>query len=395
MFDRIARLAGCGEVSCITPAAGNRAQPRTDGPVASRGMPAAPEGLPVRPAGGDWRSGVPTAMAAQEWAGRAPARGTELARSATSLAAYMAARTIVGRPLDAAQESLLQQAHRTVDATRRALTGGRGNVSVDIGSTLGHSSLQSQACRAVIGYLERAHTVPGAVAGSGPFGRGQKPDAATTAAAGALAAGAGHCAEHAAVAVLVQAPHLAPGQEVRIVERVRVDHMWAELHAPQASGAVIVLDAWADGPAVFHEDARFAADRAAVNRLRTIRRADGMQAGAAVDGWLQDPALGARMDRARRRLGPGFRYPPAKVYPPVPVVSDAFAEQVRERVAAPVDERVYAGLGFVPGPAERAHRRALLNGVAAAGAARRTGSGVADAALGSGHILSAACRLDR
>ncbi len=394
MFGRIPRLAGCGEASCMAPAARDRAETRPPGRPASRGMPAAPEGLPARTADDGWRRGTPTALAVQGWAGRAPARGTELAESDTALKAYMAARTIVRRPLDAADAERLRQAHRSVDAARRVLIGGQGNVSVDIANTLGASSTRSRAGRMAGSYLDRRHATSEG-AGHG-FARQQaKPDTVVSVATAALAAGAGHCAEHAVVAALVHAPHLAPQEALRIVQHAHADHMWTELHAPDASGSVIVLDAWTGGPAVFHEDTRFAADRNQVNPTRTLRRADGVAAGDMASRWVQDPVLGERIARNERRLGPGFRYPDDRVFPPLPVVSRAFAENVRERMDAPVEERAYAGAAHPPGLPERMRRRSLLNEVAAAGAARRTGCGVARAAGEAQEVLSAARRLDR
>lgn len=393
MFGRISRLAGCGEASCMTPAVRDCAETRPAGGPASRGMPAAPEGLPARPADDGWRRGTPTALAVQGWAGRAPARGTELADSDTALKAYMAARTIVGRPLDAAEAERLRQAHRSVDATRRALIGGRGNVSVDIANTLGASSTRSRAGRMAGSYLDRRHaTTEGA--GHGYARQQNKPDTVVSVATAALAAGAGHCAEHAVIAALVHAPHLAPQEALRIVQHAHADHMWTELYAPDGSGSVIVLDAWKGGTAVFHEDARLAADRDQVRPMRTLRRDDGMAAGDTVSRWVLDPVLGERIARNERRLGPGFRYPDNKVYPPLPVVSRAFAENVRERMDAPVDERAYAGMAHAPGLPERMLRRGLLNEVAAVGAARRTGSGVARAAGEAQDVLSAVRRLD-
>ena len=146
---------------------------------------------------------------------------------------------------------------------------------------------------------------------------------------------------------------------------------------------------------MFHEDARLAADRDQVRSMRTLRRDDGMAAGDTVSRWVLDPVLGERIAQNERRLGPGFRYPDNKVYPPLPVVSRAFAENVRERMDAPVDERAYAGMADAPGLPERMLRRSLLNEVAAVGAARSTGSGVARAAGEAQDVLSAVRRLDR
>ncbi|MGP3508068.1 hypothetical protein L0947_08345 [Paracidovorax citrulli] len=351
--------------------------------------------MPSRRTSDAWRSGVPTYSAREGWAGYAPAGDDAPEYDERALQAYMAALTIDGHPLDAAEAAALRSANRSVDATRNVLLRGRGNVSTDIEASGGNSTVRTETARRTARHLARQHAVPSDGPGCGPFRRREPPDAALTYSAGALAAGAGNCGEHASVAALMHAPHLGPDDEVRIVEHGTMDHRWAEVHAAGSSSSPIVLDPWANGPAMYHEDTRFASDRSQVFDVRTFRHDDGVEAGDTVSGWLQDPGLPGWVADAERRVGPDFRYADSRIYEPYSVASDEFAGRVRERMVTPVEDSLYADSGQEPDLVECARRRRLLNEVAAAGAARHTGRGVASASSEAPDILSAAHWLDR
>lgn len=338
---------------------------------------------------------MPTYSAREGWEGNTRMGDETPEYDERQLQAYMAALTIDGHPLDAEEVATLRSASRSVDSTRNVLLRGRGNVSTDIEASGGNSTVRTEVARRTARHLARQHAVPGEGPGCGPFRRRKPPDAALTYSAGALAAGAGNCGEHASVAALMHAPHLGPGDEVRIVEHGSMDHRWAEMHAAGGAGPAIVLDPWANGPAMYHEDTRFASDRSQVFDVRTYHHDDGVEAGDTVSGWLQDPGLPAWVASAERRVGPDFRYKGSRIYQPYSVASGEFAGRVRDRMVTPVDESLYADSGQEPDLMECARRRRLLNEVAAAGAARHTGRSVASASSEAPDIVSAAHWLDR
>jgi hypothetical protein len=81
--------------------------------------------------------------------------------------------------------------------------------------------------------------------------------------------GAGNCGQYAAVAAFAygeRAQQLGrPGDEsIRLAHEQGKDHFWIEVHDADRSRQPLVVDPWADGPAVLAEDSRFAQNRAAI-----------------------------------------------------------------------------------------------------------------------------------
>ncbi|CAM3358795.1 Transglutaminase superfamily protein [Paracidovorax anthurii] len=383
------------------------------GEAASAGNGAPPAAVPAataagkgsaQPAGaqvpGGWRNGTPTTLAqagadSRASAGPGPRTVSPPVRD-HSLQAYMTARAVDDRRLDEAETASLLQARASLDATRRALFRGRGNVSTDIEASQGDSTVRTAAGRWVgRSYLSKKYSVKVAIAKFWPFKKTVKPEQGLTAAAGAIAAGAGNCGEHAFVGALVHAPRLEAGQKLHVVGHAEVDHMWTEIRNPGDAPRDIVIDAWGEGPVVFVEDAEFAADREKVRTSRVFDHDQGVQAGDTVTGWLENDGagIGAFLAKAEEKIGPNYRYPRDKVFLPTQVISAAFDKRARERLEAPVDEKVFAGLAHEPDFVALARRRRLLNEVVAAGAARATGSSVAQGSKDALDIVKEAHHL--
>ncbi|MBR7962437.1 hypothetical protein KDW41_18500 [Burkholderia vietnamiensis] len=68
---------------------------------------------------------------------------------------------------------------------------------------------------------------------------------------------AGNCSEHGYLSAFLVSQAMKPDEWVRIMSDANADHTWSTL-SRQAKPAAddVVLDAWAEGPAVFAEDSR-------------------------------------------------------------------------------------------------------------------------------------------
>ena len=110
-----------------------------------------------------------------------------------------------------------------------------------------------------------------------------------------------------------------------------------ESRVPNGHHKTIVLDPWAQGPAVFAPDSRFAAndqhtqERLVLNAKHADDIAAKMAAGAQ---YLQEnclPLVGTHLTRLKAQE---FHCAPEEVWQPQPVVSDAFRIRVRQGLAA-------------------------------------------------------------
>lgn len=175
------------------------------------------------------------------------------------LAAYLLTRHLRYGPVPARQRDRLLQAQQAVEQVRRSLPLGRSNVDVDVVATAGAAAWRGLA----VSMAEERVPVP------------DLPDEHLEAFAlgirGAAVAhfGAGTCDDHAALSVVTAAPHLTPGEA--LTTRVLPDppHAWAEQVAAQPEGEErIVLDAWAEGPAILAQDGAFSAQPDVIEDVR-------------------------------------------------------------------------------------------------------------------------------
>lgn len=148
---------------------------------------------------------------------------------------------------------------------------------------------------------------------------------------------AGLCSEHGDVAVHRHIAKLEPGDQIHKVAAPQSDHGWAEWRRPGSpSGHAIVIDPWAEGPAIFAQDGRYThSDVSEENRVS--RYAYGTALGKrALKRLDEDRAQVATLDphvkQAQRFLSASNYLPPQeRLWPPEPVLSDDFADRVRRR----------------------------------------------------------------
>ncbi|UMT96110.1 hypothetical protein FRC97_14495 [Paracidovorax citrulli] len=297
---------------------------------------------------------------------------------------YVMARAIDGRHVEGADLARLRQAHGTVEATRSLLSIGRGNVAQDIERTGGESLRGMTAAKAVAEHL---------------VGAGWPQLAAR--AAGAIAAGAGNCDEHAALAALLHVPRLRPQEALCQVISHEIPHVWTEVRGGGGPEDDLVMDAWLEGPAVFAPDGQWS-DTPATKEEYFVQ---GGPEKACLDVLLaySGAALHAWVEYERSQVPEGSLPPPGYAYPAMPAVSRAFERRVQRKLSGAGEAERAASAG-VPRealtalPAMQEARRAVRYGVLAVGVARQMTAGldVRQAVAEVPALLyGAACRLRR
>ncbi|HET9642577.1 MAG TPA: hypothetical protein VFP68_04295 [Burkholderiaceae bacterium] len=282
-------------------------------------------------------------------------RRTEQGRSAVPdpatslpLAAYLLARRLVGRVVEPEQMDRLVAADAAVSHTRQALSFGRGNVTVDIARTGGKSHVRVLAAQMMNVVWLNQPDVPDYVQqlGLAEYRRNFDVVAAST----AQLYSAGNCDEYAAVTAFAygklrsEQPGSRPGEEVGVMTNERRRHSWAEAqaHASCEGDSRIVMDAWAEGPAVFAADSRFASDREAVHTASTFNLPRAAWSGRAAHRLAKaeiehdrEGVMARLMDA--RAIVAGEHYheqwlPQSSIWQPQPVISAPFANHAAEKL---------------------------------------------------------------
>ncbi|MBO9879650.1 XopE/AvrPphe family type III secretion system effector, partial [Xanthomonas sp. D-99] len=153
-------------------------------------------------------------------------------------AAYQLGMRLNGRPIeDASHRQRLADATETVHETRLALHRGRGNVDSDLRLSNGRSATYSSLSYCL------GENDESLLAGS------------------ALAAGAGNCDHNAAINARRHAVRMENGGQMMTVRDYDQTHLYALYRPPgsaEAEESTVVLDSWADGPAVLLRDSHWA-----------------------------------------------------------------------------------------------------------------------------------------
>ena len=191
------------------------------------------------------------------------------------LAGYLFGRQIDGRAVPKQEIARLRSAHETVAQTRKLLPWGRGNVRSDVEATGGESLVRAYVAQELAQDLAK--------------GNAAAFEDAPNVAGAAMFARAGVCSNHAAVAMHLHAGKLeAPDETVHFTGRPFVDHAWSELRKGRGRKNVIVMDAWAEGSAVYADDARHTRRAIGIKSYGRYGASDGRAAAArAVDAAAQ------------------------------------------------------------------------------------------------------------
>ncbi len=245
-----------------------------------------------------------------------------LSNADVSLASYITARSLVGRPLSSTQSALLRSANATLDETRNSLPWGRGNVASDAIATDHQSRYRASAARSLTHEWNRQY----------PTYDGTRHVAHSAAAS--LSFGAGRCGEYSATAAVLHSPRMAPDDEVHVM--FAPGHNWTEVRSSRSANDPVVIDGWSRGPAVLASDSAMAATNrfSAVSLDRQSARQALTQARALEHTMRQDP------QGMQRRIDSQVPYAPSLAnwvsdrvaYSDAPVASSSFIGEVRTRL---------------------------------------------------------------
>ena len=241
-----------------------------------------------------------------------------LAPKETTLAGYLFMRAVDGRHVEGGDLTNLHKGNDTVLETREALAYGRGNVTTDIQASNHESTRRVIVGREITAKLEQQHT---------DFGT---PDAAAV----AMFVAAGNCGEHAYVATSLHVAKLGEAELAHHVTRKGLDHHWSESRSGKARDDDIVIDAWAEGPAIFAPDGAFTRKEKGLRSVDAFRARESSAVSESIKRTTQQleahaPVnLDTRLDELNRQ---GHRILKKRVWEPEPVLSTSFARRVGKK----------------------------------------------------------------
>jgi len=310
-----------------------------------------------------------------------------LAPKETMLAAYLFTRAVDGRHVEGGDLANLRKGNDTVLETREALAHGRGNVSTDIQASDHESSRRVAVGREITGYLGQQHE---------DFGT---PDAAAV----AMFVAAGNCGEHAQVATSLHVAKLEEAESIHQVTRKGVDHRWSESRSGKTRDHDVVIDAWAEGPAIFASDGAYTRKEKGLRSVDVYRASQAYAVSESIKRTtqqLEERAPDNLDTRLAELNSQGYRISKKFVWEPEPVLSTSFARRVGEKLGMEASttgaklRRWVRGLVGLP-QKERPPTAALLDEIRAVGVARSLGGSVKTAEKDAAGIVDAAKDLVR
>lgn len=266
-------------------------------------------------------------------AGRLPLQPHEVQQ-----VAYQLGMRVNGSPIESPRDrQRLADATATVHETRLALRRGRGNVDSDLRLSGGRSASYT-ALSYVLGEGD-----DDALAGS------------------ALAAGAGNCDHNGAINARRHAMRMEDGGQMMTVRDSEATHVYALYQPPPTEGAargtglgkhgpapMVVLDSWADGPAVLLRHSHWAEGYGQSTEMLELfdkaAAADALARTNAFKGQIENPQTSLHAE-ARKWEAEFLRNPtPGAIYGTMPVIDPALAESVRGTLAeySPRSQRALA-----------------------------------------------------
>lgn len=349
---------------------------RQDEPHAEQETIATASPHPARRKAGDGLLGGLTALSSSS---KRRSSG-EIPSHEVPLAGYLLIRSAMGEPVEQQDIPRLRRTNDTVQETRARFPHGRGNVATDIAASNHACSRRAQAAHDVLADLMRD---------SGARLMLMNPTLAHAAISEFVQGG--HCAGYSAVAMALHAPKLAPGETVHYVQRNHRDHHdWTESRVDEGHHQTIVMDAWAEGPAVFARDSRFAADARCSRERSALTPDEGRSVPAQMAAntrYLQENYSHVAETHLERLAAQEFSCAPGEVWQAQPVLSEAFRARGNERLAA-LARAKERGANL---PRTR-HHGAVLNKMAIE-SARALGVGGKAASAAADAIITAAYRL--
>ena len=252
-----------------------------------------------------------------------PGRTAPLQEHEHQQAAYQLAARLTGDPIeDPLELAHLRAATQTMHHTRTDLKFGRGNIAIDAQASMGMSSARVAAAYDMstkYGVNESAH------------------------AGVALAMGAGNCDHNGLINTRRYAPLLGEGETVDTVGNANAHHTWSQINPKPtitADGRVeprptIVMDSWADGPAVRLGDSRWAPGVADTYARERFDRPQGTEQLNVMNSARHDTVIpGGPLNVLAAPLLQGYVQNPPKfsMFAHSSVVSPSLAHEAKERL---------------------------------------------------------------
>jgi hypothetical protein len=271
--------------------------------------------------------------------------------------------------------------------TREALAYGRGNVTTDIQASDHESTRRVAIAREITGHMERLHS------NFGP----------SDAAAVAMFVAAGNCGEHARVATSLHVAKLGEAESAHDVTRNGVDHAWCESRSGKGRDHDVVIDPWAEGPAILAPDGEYTRKEKGLRSAGAYRASESYAVSVSIKRTTQQLEFHAPVNldmRLDELNSQGYRIPRKKVWEPEPVLSTSFARRVGKKLGMQASTtgaklgRWLRGLVGLP-QKERPPNAPLLDQIRAVGVARSLGGSVKTAAKDAAGIVDAAKDLVR
>lgn len=262
--------------------------------------------------------------------GAVPSRTAPLQDHEYQQAAYQLGARLNGSAVeDPAERRYLAEATATMHQTRTDLKFGRGNIADDV-----HESKGESAVRAAAAY-EMSRTL----------GHGADTEAGVS-----LALKAGNCDHHAAINARRHAPKIEAGGTTHMVGADQYHHSYALYNPPpkmlpggaQEGRPTIVLDSWANGPAVRLQDSTWTSGLQSTSVSATFDKESGSAANAAMEQARAEatyPGFFAKRTtlyaQSRSQVAKYRKDPPKfQQFSPSALVDPAFASAARQNLLA-------------------------------------------------------------
>jgi hypothetical protein len=269
---------------------------------------------------------------------------------------YLMGRTADYRTIEGRELRRLDIGNDAIIRSRRHLYHGRGNGEAEVEATSSKNAMRADIARDLYDMLIREARWANV------------EEIAAIDLATALEMRAGNCAEFAALATAYAGFELPRGATAHVVEGKEEEHQWSELRVNGCAPGPddVIMDPWAEGPAVLRQDSEFASNpEASVSSHHLDRRAAKQVLSRAHEllKLLSEPDWKRKkQERWAYYKARNFKY--AQLRPPTPVIGEHFLRTVDQRLES-VRSR----------PAGR-----MLQQIVAAGAARQLNRNVKQAA---------------
>lgn len=214
----------------------------------------------------------------------------------------------------------LRNATEVMHQTRTSLMFGRGNVTTDVRATNGESSARAQVSYD-FGVLNGSSVLGGV----------------------ALAMGAGNCDQNGRINARRYAPMLGEGETVDTIMNKAYSHCWTQINQPPQTTTngrtearpTIVMDSWADGPAVRLGDSAWSPQAASSTVVEQLDKSNGTKELNKMNQAWVDAATpdGPLHPHAMSLLSQNMQKPPKySAFAPNSVVSAPLAKKAQEQM---------------------------------------------------------------